>query len=565
MKHVFKALAFAVGASLVAVGVESHPASGRFGALFGTIQTMRSGKSAINSTLGISGSGRPVALGTIDGFGSIFVNGVEFETDDAQIFLDGQRGSEADLDVGMVVLVKGSVNADGKTGIAETVIFDDEVEGPIAAISMNTDGDAKLITVLGADVIVEKTGTVFEGVTFDTLAVGDVVEVSGFPEGIANLRATRVEKKSSRYTAGSQIEVKGSVSGLTDTTLMIRDQLVDYSGAKLSEFKNRSPADGDYVEVKGILQGNTLVASYIELEGSSRGNFSHDDDALINDGDDYSIQGAVRNYVSDAQFEVNGVVVDASNAVRVPSGLRLINGVAIGVQGSWQGERLIASRIEARRGDLEIEASIVRLDAILGTVSLELFGGTVTVETDVQTLLDDDTGSRRSMTFSDLRLGDFVEIEAVDLGDRIIATRIDRDYPDDVELQAAVESFSAPSTITVAGLTVSVSNARFEGKSGANTDADSFFADLAVGDLVKLEDRNGDGAADNVEFENAGRPDGGYDFDDDDEDDDSYENSWDDTDDGDEANDDDFDNDSSEDDDDGGGDGDGDDNDGDDD
>ena len=42
---------------------------------------------------GISGSGA-TASGTIDGFGSIFVNGIEFETDNADITIDGQQGGE---------------------------------------------------------------------------------------------------------------------------------------------------------------------------------------------------------------------------------------------------------------------------------------------------------------------------------------------------------------------------------------------------------------------------------------------------------------------------------------
>ncbi|RLA55858.1 MAG: hypothetical protein DRR04_14460, partial [Gammaproteobacteria bacterium] len=37
---------------------------------------------------GIGGSGA-TSSGTIDGFGSIFVNGVEFDTDEAEIEIDG--------------------------------------------------------------------------------------------------------------------------------------------------------------------------------------------------------------------------------------------------------------------------------------------------------------------------------------------------------------------------------------------------------------------------------------------------------------------------------------------
>ncbi len=94
---------------------------------------------------GISGSGATTS-GTLDGFGSIFVNGVEYETDNAEIIIEGQPASESDLGVGMVVVVKGTVNDDGTTGTAERVFFDDEVEGPVTTIQIGQDNDTKLLS-----------------------------------------------------------------------------------------------------------------------------------------------------------------------------------------------------------------------------------------------------------------------------------------------------------------------------------------------------------------------------------------------------------------------------------
>src|SRR6202521_2792330 len=84
---------------------------------------------------GIQGSGSPVvASGPITGFGSIFVNGVEYATSNAQIRIDDQPGAESQLLVGEVVTVTGSVNADGKTGTATQVTFSGDVAGPITQI-----------------------------------------------------------------------------------------------------------------------------------------------------------------------------------------------------------------------------------------------------------------------------------------------------------------------------------------------------------------------------------------------------------------------------------------------
>ncbi|MFU8765483.1 MAG: DUF5666 domain-containing protein, partial [Haliea sp.] len=109
---------------------------------------------------GIGGSGQSTtSSGTIDGFGSIFVNGVRFDTDDAEVIVNGEvRGEEA-LRLGMVVLVSGEVDDDGVTGTAQRVLYDNELKGPISAIQIAPDGNSKLLTVLGVNVIVEKAGT----------------------------------------------------------------------------------------------------------------------------------------------------------------------------------------------------------------------------------------------------------------------------------------------------------------------------------------------------------------------------------------------------------------------
>lgn len=82
---------------------------------------------------------KDVAFGTITQFGSIFVNGVKYDTSTATIIIDGVEATEDDLGVGMVVFVQGTVNEDGVTGIAEVVIVDDNLKGPISAVTAATD------------------------------------------------------------------------------------------------------------------------------------------------------------------------------------------------------------------------------------------------------------------------------------------------------------------------------------------------------------------------------------------------------------------------------------------
>ena len=51
--------------------------------------------------------------GPIAGFGSVIMNGVRWNTDDADFEIDGQSGSQDDLSIGMIVRVEGERFADG--------------------------------------------------------------------------------------------------------------------------------------------------------------------------------------------------------------------------------------------------------------------------------------------------------------------------------------------------------------------------------------------------------------------------------------------------------------------
>jgi hypothetical protein len=438
-------------------------------------------------------SGPVNSTGTIDGFGSIFVNGVEFETEGANITLDGNSSTDDNLRLGMVVTVNGVINDDGLTGTASRVQFDDEVQGPITALVPGQDGDTLLLTVLGIEVIVERTSTVFEDVRFETLAVNDLVEVSGFFDDQGRLRATFIERKSA-FTAGvSEVELKGIVSAVAGTQFTIGKYLVDFSGADLSGVPGGVIVNGMGVEVHGTLASSTITANRIEQDDVSGG---------FDDRDEIRVEGAITNYASISQFELNGVLVDGSGAILWPADLVLANGQVVQVEGQWSGNTLVARKIESRRGRVEIEAGVASVDRNGGTVTLRLFGGTLTVVVDARTLLDDDTDQASPLTLADLSPGDFLEVEALQVGDRLVATRIDRDRQDDDVLQAPVSAFTGGVDITLLGITYSTAGARFEGFNGASLGSAAFFTQLKVGDLVKVKDeRVADGIADEVEFE----------------------------------------------------------------
>ena len=151
---------------------------------------------------GIQGSGRMVSIGTITGFGSIFVNGVEFATSTAQITLDGRAGTEADLRIGQVVTVQGTVNANGTAGTATRVTFDNDVEGPVTQLDV----------AAGTFVVLGQTIRVTGSTHFDASIVPSRIEgLADLPAGlqlymnITGIRTPGFDFDNFRYTYLSQL------------------------------------------------------------------------------------------------------------------------------------------------------------------------------------------------------------------------------------------------------------------------------------------------------------------------------------------------------------------------
>jgi hypothetical protein len=184
---------------------------------------------------------------------------VHYDTSRATFKIDGRVGTQNELEVGDVVTVTGTLGSSGLTGTADTVTFDDNVEGPIASL----DAVAGTFVVLGQTVIVD-ADTSFDNsirpASLAGLAVGDVVEVSGLVASDGSVRATRIETK----PAAQELEITGVVASHAAATkrFNINAQVVDYSAAMLDNFPAGLIADGQLVEVKGTtVSGGVLAAT----------------------------------------------------------------------------------------------------------------------------------------------------------------------------------------------------------------------------------------------------------------------------------------------------------------
>ncbi len=425
---------------------------------------------------GIDRTGSPTTVyGAVTTFGSVVVNGVRYDTSRAQFTIDGNSGTQDDLSVGDVVLVKGTLDAGGTTGVATTVVFDDAVEGPIGSIDV----------LAGTFVVLGQTVRVGPDTSFDVslaarslaeLVPGVTVEVSGFVQGDGSIRATRIESK----VAGT-LELTGLVSDLNAAarTFRINAQPVDYSAVlQLENFPANGIADGQLVEVKGTaLLGGALRATRVEYEG---GNFAGAS------GERREIEGFITRFGSASDFDVAGVRVTTSISTVVQGAVGL--NVKVEVEGALNASGvLVATRIEVR------SSSVVRIVALVDSVnaaaaSFATLG--VTVKIDSLTRLEDKTSQDvRPFTLTSLVAGNYVEVRGVEspLGGEVLASLVERDDPEAAsELQGFVQTVAPPSTFAILGVQVSTTAAQFRDASGGTISAAQFYAALGGGDLVKV-------------------------------------------------------------------------------
>ncbi len=300
-------------------------------------------------TAGIGGTG--ITFGEVTGFGSIFVNGVEFDTSNSEFVVNGNIfATQAGLAVGMVVKINGSTDANGITGTANSVVYDSEIEGPVEAAPVpvpGSGGNQMSFTIFGQQIIIDQAATSFMGTSYDTLLMDDLVEVSGFHAPDGSIRATFVERKGVLAVSPdvSLVELKGTISEFTDlfSPFFVNNISIDMNGNPTIDPPDSNLANGDFVEVEGTYyQGaSSIYATEIEVEDNDFGESV----------DQISLQGIVTGFTESQglrMFFIDGQLVDATGATVSPAGAMIVNGINVEVDGSIIGGTLFADEVELR-------------------------------------------------------------------------------------------------------------------------------------------------------------------------------------------------------------------------
>jgi hypothetical protein len=307
------------------------------------------------------------AAGPITGFGSVIVNGVRYDDSAAEVLdaEDRPHGREQ-LKLGMMVEIDGTAMDRARgTGRALRIRFGPALLGPASGI----DAAAGTFQVLGQTVVVTDTTVFDEDIAggLDDLA-GHVVEVHGELDAAAGqYRATRIELEDD----AAYYRLRGTVADLDTTakTFTIGGEPISYAGVAVVP-----PWLADGVMVGVRLQTAQADGRWVAL-GFGPGMRAPEDRPEAH------LRGIVTAFTSSADFEVNGLRVDATGA-RFPDGTEgLVLGARVELAGAVSGGVLVATVVELddrhqrERHRFELHGVISGLDT--GAQTFQLRGITV--------------------------------------------------------------------------------------------------------------------------------------------------------------------------------------------
>jgi len=297
-----------------------------------------------------------VARGVITELGSIWVNGVEYETPDGGMYSDDDSSSSvANYKVGQVVSVRGRRNDDGVSGTADEVEYEAEIEGTASA--------GKILGIT----IVRTSKTNAPGVP--TLLNGTRYEVSGICIDNFTLEATYIKEDDD---SDSDDEIKGYVRNDLVASFEVRGITFNWTGTP-------DVSNDDFVEVHfgsctGTSPNVTCQAIKVELE---------DDFFDRAEGLEVEIEGAVDLSTSgcpaEAEFKVDGVCIDStSKPAQWLDGLTefadLAQGSRVEAEGHMVGTApnhyLRADKVKGRGNRVRISSVAENVDTVACTFTL---------------------------------------------------------------------------------------------------------------------------------------------------------------------------------------------------
>jgi len=242
----------------------------------------------IDSGSGIGGTGQKtdkqtsIIIGTITGFGSICVNGIEIHyAASTPVQVNGSTSNTDQLALGQIVSV--NVSGTGNEVFAQDIEVLNIVTGPVTEI----DPQLNRLTVLGQKVLLsDKTQFPQSNIKLSHIQKGSFIQVSGLRQTDGYIVASRIDNSNST----NYVQITGSVSNVTSKSFTV--QGVNFSTTNSLPIRN-----GQEVNVRGQLEAERIIAEKITIP-------------TIVKGKNFTIEGLVdfdnkENHIKIGHIELN--------------------------------------------------------------------------------------------------------------------------------------------------------------------------------------------------------------------------------------------------------------------
>jgi hypothetical protein len=462
------------------------------------------------------------AVGSITGFGSVYVSGTRYEVEaDTIISVEGEAdkmGDDSGLHLGMKVRVTATSTNGARS--ASSIEYDEDLKGPIESITPDgSDPTIGTFSVMSQTVTVDAT-TVFDddignndgvaGIDFRDLQLGMVVEVSGFPNDDGFL-ATRVDRELDALggdpdigqtdVEDDELELKGFVESIAadNSSITVNGVVFIIDAGTIFEdgLLLNEGLLGEFVEVKADIVGGEYVAVRIE----------HEDD--FDDGEhsgEFEIEGilqAVDTVSTPNTFTINGTTVPVTDA----SSLEAFLGMRVEIEGSFNTDEVLVLR------EVEQDAEDnIRTEDLVATVDIAALSFTTRLGLVVNptggSRVEDDTSDADHLTpeqfINSLQAGDRIESRGYEDAGSVVWTHVERDEiaidnnDFECELRGPVTSIDGDASafsFVIQGVTVltgRVTEDHFQGANDLPIGSAAFFGELQPGVVVEASSFEGD-------------------------------------------------------------------------
>ena len=438
-----------------------------------------------------------IKTGVVTGFGSVYVDGQRFTTDNTSFTINGQAGQSIEqLKVGMKISMNVQESDENDTHSVSSVLYDNDIEGAVTAIDRNN----QQLVIVGT-IVKYNDLTHFIGLTEMSLSVDDRVEVSGYFDIDGTFIATYIELDDDLVNDNSEY-TSGVVGNLDDAqqTFMLSDITVNYASSNTAIIEN-----GQKVKVKGVLIDGVLTANEVEIiDESYYLELSNDDIARVEKEGLVTAFDSVNNTIT-----IDGLIYQLAGDVVIEgnTNIQVQDFVEIYLDPATNLVIFIETKDRHLNTDGKIKGAIEAIDSINQTITVN---GQVYTFVSTTRLEDDDD---KYFNFASLNVNDLVEVAYVknSQSDNLIQ-RIEREdeneYNEEWDLESRVFTVDAATkTITLNGMNVTLTESMRFIINDVVTDLTTFLTtatDSVGNDEIEIEgafDSTGEFVVQKVELE----------------------------------------------------------------